>query len=487
MSYRDWGRGEDGPRERQPVVSWDVPADPAPVTPYEHAPDRHRTPSRRRAAERGQREPEDSYLPRWALESGVRRADGGRHAAPDDEVGVGPYRSGGWRTTESTSSWHRVSETSWRETPTIGGAEESEHTGEWTFDRPQEQGYSGRRRAADDPAPGVSSRTGPRRLPSERPRAAWPGAEAAEPVPTGEAARPARQGGWAAEGGPSVDLRESRGATPEAAPPHPPAVDPWDASGVRAWHPTGGTDRWDDHAGAVDRWDRTDGTGQWERYPGAGGWDRTVPPVSGGADASWPGRHDGDEDFWSGDDPWWVAPSGSTPRSSVVPSPAPRPRPAPGQGRADPEGAARGAAPPGVRRQVGAAGPDTGGRRIEDDLLDADAGGPWRPLLYTVACYLVPAVLVFVWLLTLDGQVPAGCVTDVTGGGCASPQSRALGSLAPGLPRFGLALASSLVVALLLRGVGATWRAGTVALAAAVVGGGLSTVMISAITGQPLG
>ncbi|MFG3422217.1 hypothetical protein ACIBTZ_17380 [Micromonospora sp. NPDC049460] len=62
-----------------------------------------------------------------------------------------------------------------------------------------------------------------------------------------------------------------------------------------------------------------------------------------------------------------------------------------------------------------------------------------------------------------------------------------MGSLASGLPRFGLALASSLVVALLLRRVGTTWRSATVALAAAVVGGGLSTVMISAVTGQPIG
>lgn len=71
--------------------------------------------------------------------------------------------------------------------------------------------------------------------------------------------------------------------------------------------------------------------------------------------------------------------------------------------------------------------------------------------------------------------------------GCDSPRARALGSLAAGLPRFGLALASSLVVALLLRRVGTTWRSASVALAAAVVGGGLSTVMISAVTGQPIG
>ncbi|MEV5767333.1 hypothetical protein AB0L34_22600 [Micromonospora sp. NPDC052213] len=50
-----------------------------------------------------------------------------------------------------------------------------------------------------------------------------------------------------------------------------------------------------------------------------------------------------------------------------------------------------------------------------------------------------------------------------------------------------MALASSLVVALLLHRVGTTWRSAAVALAAAVVGGGVSTVMTSAVTGQPIG
>ncbi|MEK8108856.1 hypothetical protein NKG94_36285 [Micromonospora sp. M12] len=60
-------------------------------------------------------------------------------------------------------------------------------------------------------------------------------------------------------------------------------------------------------------------------------------------------------------------------------------------------------------------------------------------------------------------------------------------SLLAGSPRFGLALLSSLVVAALLRRVGTTWRSATIAFAAAVVGGGLSTVLISAVTGQPIG
>ncbi|MCW3840300.1 hypothetical protein ONA70_09340, partial [Micromonospora yasonensis] len=96
MSYRDWGSGEGSPRERQPIAPWDDPGEPFPADRY--ASDRHGTPSRRRAIERGQDEPVYAYLPRWALESGVRRADGGgRHAAPDDDDAVeSPYSDGGW-------------------------------------------------------------------------------------------------------------------------------------------------------------------------------------------------------------------------------------------------------------------------------------------------------------------------------------------------------------------------------------------------------
>jgi hypothetical protein len=126
-------------------------------------------------------------------------------------------------------------------------------------------------------------------------------------------------------------------------------------------------------------------------------------------------------------------------------------------------------------------------RRIENDLLDPDPVGAMRPLVYTVACYVVPAVALFVWLLTLSGQAPAGCVTDLTGGGCDSPRAHAIGSFVAGGPRFGLALVASLVVAVLLRQVGTTWRAASVALASAVVGGGLSTVLISVVTGEPIG
>lgn len=241
---------------------------------------------------------------------------------------------------------------------------------------------------------------------------------------------------------------------------------------------------------AESRWDRTEHTGEWDRFTDTGylepvrdgvdPWDRTAPPVREGwasperAEAFWSGTR------LAGDDPRWMETPTSAPRSPAVAYSAPRPR-------AVPRGRPVAPAGPTLRQRVETIGGGSWGRRLEDDLLDPDPGGPLRPLVYTVACYLVPAVLVVVGLLFLSGQPPAGCVTDITGGGCDSPRTHALDSLVSAAPRFGLALVSSLVVAVLLRQVGTTWRSATVALAAAVVGGGLSTVVISAVTGNPLG
>ncbi|SCL22590.1 hypothetical protein GA0070616_2566 [Micromonospora nigra] len=622
MSYRDWGRGEDGPRPRRSTAPWEDP-DPSPVD--DEPAERFRTPSRRRAIERGQDEPVDEYLPRWALESGVRSADGGgRHAAPDDDDDDlrGRPRYGGRGAVEAANGLRRVGETRWRELPAIGAAPESDHTREWTLDRPQEQGYVGSRRADDDdPVSGVAPRSRPRRQASRRPQVTWSGLDdgaAAADRRTPEVERPTRRSRragaeeesqaapadswaralpaeseadlwrrtgeprpvspepeadpWAAGGARALSSRpeaepwrparkpwavapetafgEDRAAEPEpryrpavdpwerSAEPRAissrPEVDPWDASGVHTWQSADGADRWDrstaadrwdqpdstgqwDRPDSTDRWDRPDSTGQWDqpgstgrwdqpdsagrwhRYSdggvGGGRWEGSEPPRSGGGsgtgDWSWSGRDESDGEFWSGtrlagDDPRWVDAPSSAPRSPAVSYSAPRPHPAPRRSAA-PVPAARDASMAAVRRRLDAAGAGGWNRRLEDDLLDPDEGGPWRPLLYTAACYVLPAMVVFVWLLTLDGQAPAGCVTDISGGGCESPRTRAFGSMLAGLPRFGLAMASSLVVAVLLRRVGTAWRSTTVALAAAVVGGGMSTVMISAVTGQPIG
>ncbi|MET7821652.1 hypothetical protein [Micromonospora zamorensis] len=510
MSYRDWGRGDGSPRERQPTASWGERAASVPVDPYDED-GRYRTSSRRRALDRGQDEPVDAYLPRWALESGVRHADGGgRHAAPDEDERERPTSAAGRRSAEAPSGRGRRSEAGWREQAAIGAGPDSDHTREWTLDRPQDQGYAGRRRAdagEDEPVSGAIQDRRPRRAPAGRPQVIWSGGDLesapSEPVPEPDVSRPTRRSRRAAEDSwsrPAADpwVRGSdRVAEPE--PSYPPAVDPWDASGVHAWPPAAGADVTDlsgqwSAVESVGGWQRSDRTGQWERSAIEDDqWDRTLPPRSDRSVAAegWPARDDG---FWPGtrladDDPRWMDPATSAPRSPVVGYTAPRPRSAPvprgGAPRRRPDRPAVGAAS--VRQRVESAASGAFSRRLEDDLLDPDPGGPFRPLLFTAACYLVPAMLIFVWLLTLDSQAPAGCVTDISGGGCESARSRALESLLAGSPRFGLALVSSLVVAALLRRVGTTWRSATIALAAAVVGGGLSTVLISAVTGQPIG
>ncbi|MFJ1537607.1 hypothetical protein ACIODS_03600 [Micromonospora chalcea] len=569
MRHRDWGSGEDSPRERRPSGSWDEPAGPRRVDSY--APESYRTPSRRRAIERGQDEPVDTYLPRWALESGVSRADGGgRHAAPDDdEIEVEtPSSEGGWRTEAGRRRRERP------EPRAIGAGPLSDHTAEWTMDAPQERGYVGNRRADsdDEPVSGVSPRSRPRRAATRRPQVTWSGLpdsagsgdeEAARDsgrsggrrrstsgsswpppvasdsawsrsaVPGSDRSRPAAsdadwpasaaselrrpasesESGWSrsASSGrsssaasestwsrsvapsspdrarPAADPWQRRRAADREPPEPPPAVDPWDASGVHAWDRSAPGGRWEQ---AERRWDRTEHTGEWDRFTDTGylepvrdevdPWDRTAPPVREG----WASPERA-ESFWSGtrlagDDPRWMETPPSAPRSPAVAYSAPRPRAVPRGRPVAPAGST-------LRRRVETIGGGSWGRRLEDDLLDPDPGGPLRPLVYTVACYMVPAVLLLVGLLFLSGQPPAGCVTDITGGGCDSPRTHALDSLMSAAPRFGLALVSSLVVAVLLRQVGTTWRSATVALAAAVVGGGLSTVVISAVTGNPLG
>ncbi|OKI57913.1 hypothetical protein [Micromonospora sp. CB01531] len=446
MRHRDWGGGEGSPRERQPTSPWDEPAESFPVPSSSAAPEHYRTPSRRRAIERGQQEPVDTYLPQWAVESGVRRADGrGRHAAPDDDDDVEPpYPADGWR---ADVGWRR--EAGRRGLPAIDAGPAGEHTAEWTLDTPQEQGYVGSRRAEsteDEPVSGPAVRSRPRRAQLRRPQVTSGLADST--TSGGEEARSdagrSRRAASESWSRPAVDPWE-RGRSAEPDPVAPPAVDPWDASGVHAWGRSA-TSRWD-QADDADRWDRTEhtgerdrltDTGEWGRYAEVDQWDRTMPPKPVREGWASPEQAKG---FWSG-----TRLAGD-----------------------DPTG-----------------GGGSWHRRTEDNLLDPDTGGPVRSLVYTAACYLMPALLVFVGLLFLDGQAPAGCVTDITGGGCDSPRAHAFASLVAGAPRFGMALLSSLVVAVVLRGFGTTWRPGTVAPAAAAVGG-LPTVMISVVTGQPIG
>jgi hypothetical protein len=151
-----------------------------------------------------------------------------------------------------------------------------------------------------------------------------------------------------------------------------------------------------------------------------------------------------------------------------------------------------GSAYPGAPRRRGAAVPDqrraSGYDVDEDEEFDDEPvpGGYVAAMLYTVLWFAVPMVLWVLWSLTLSGEASANCVDD-TGVPCASERTEALTTLTDNLPRMLGTMVFSILIAAVLRWVSSSWKAATVGFAAAVVGGGLATVGISAITGQPIG
>jgi hypothetical protein len=134
---------------------------------------------------------------------------------------------------------------------------------------------------------------------------------------------------------------------------------------------------------------------------------------------------------------------------------------------------AGGVAGPYERRPVSTL-PDPSGRRNLLDEPDEDfeevTGGPLAAVGYTALWYGVPVVLFVLYMLVLD----------------STQQLHALSTLAGAAPQFGLSLALSMAVAVGLRWASGSWKAASVGLAAAVMGGGLATVLTSAITGNSL-
>ncbi|MFC6019077.1 hypothetical protein ACFP2T_23055 [Plantactinospora solaniradicis] len=278
-----------------------------------------------------------------------------------------------------------------------------------------------------------------------------------------------------------------------------------------------GVGRRRDRSTDTSRWDRFTDTTEWRNGELAGLADSGAAGEAGRTGAD---RGDG---FWSGtrlagDDPRWMGIPDSAPRSPAIAYPPPT-RPAaparrrqgeptpPTRRRAEPVSAGTRAGATVSPRRAGGPEPVTGrrsaagrrptsssprrqasplSRRLEDDLLDPRPSGPLTAVLYTAAWYGVAVLAVFVWVLTLDASVPADCVPGASGG-CESERGQAMAALLDGVPRFAAALGTGLVVAALMRWFNRTWRAVTVGLAASVVGGGLSTVLFSVISGRPLG
>ncbi|WJK33277.1 hypothetical protein [Solwaraspora sp. WMMA2065] len=242
-------------------------------------------------------------------------------------------------------------------------------------------------------------------------------------------------------------------------------------------------DSWREIGDQTDQWHRGDDPESWPAGSRTGARKRRAAEVGDVADVlppvdPWPQVEPGREGtFWSGtrlaaDDPRWVETPASAPRSPIALPSAPRSRVLPEQ-RPRPR-----YEPPSQRRLT---------YRIDDELIDADQGGYLSSLLYTAAWYALPVVAFLIWSLTLDGTPATNdCVLGVDGD-CLSARAQAINSLLAAAPAFAYALMISLVLAVTIRWVSGTWRASSVGLAAAVIGGGMSTVLASAITGQPIG
>ncbi|SDT73805.1 pentapeptide repeat-containing protein [Actinoplanes derwentensis] len=106
----------------------------------------------------------------------------------------------------------------------------------------------------------------------------------------------------------------------------------------------------------------------------------------------------------------------------------------------------------------------------DDDEEEEETGSPLAAVGYTAVWYGIPVVLFGVGILLLD----------------SGQRTNALNTLTDAAPGFGIALVVSMMLAYGLRSITTAWKSASVGLAAAVVGGGLATVLSSAISGNSL-
>lgn len=100
----------------------------------------------------------------------------------------------------------------------------------------------------------------------------------------------------------------------------------------------------------------------------------------------------------------------------------------------------------------------------------------WMALVWTLAWYAVPLVILLVRAVFLSGSPDAACLASGVAS-CSSPRAEALGSLISNAPVWCFALGAGIMLALVLRWASETWRAITIGFCAAVVSGGAITVL----------
>ena len=117
----------------------------------------------------------------------------------------------------------------------------------------------------------------------------------------------------------------------------------------------------------------------------------------------------------------------------------------------------------------------------DDSLDDPENRNYLASMLATLAWYALPLLAYLGWAVMLSGEPPGDCL-DALGAPCVAPRMEALGNLGNSVPQVCVAMALSIVVAMLLRWATVGWRALTVGFAAAVVGAGTTTVVFSVLT-----
>ncbi|WP_173077902.1 hypothetical protein [Phytohabitans rumicis] len=384
----------------------------------------------------------------------------------------------GWTPGASTSEWTREAYTGeWsREEPSGEWSSRGAHTGEWKRpasweDTGRDDTRGGRRRREAEPS------TGRRALPDWRELPA----PADDPPPPQEPAEPRRRdrftdtSEWVApRDEQATEERSERSAgRPDWAVGRDPAPS---ARRRRSWQDQI-EPRWPNGRGEESTARLSDDDPRWVGIPSS------APRSPAVAYPDDPPERDEPEDFrerrsassFRTDPGRYRSPEPrypEEPRYGEEPRPAARPRyreetssrtAATGWQRpVAPSSRQRPASAPSIRRRPSA-------EEMDDDFAERTPGGVLAAVLATLGWYAVPLVLFVVYTLF------------------QSDNSLALGSLSGSATRFAAALAISLIVAVLLRWVSTSWRSVSVGLAAAVVGGGLSTVLLSAISGQPIG
>ena len=120
----------------------------------------------------------------------------------------------------------------------------------------------------------------------------------------------------------------------------------------------------------------------------------------------------------------------------------------------------------------------------EDEEDEPDQGRLYiSSFISTALWYLVPVAIWAGYALTMSTDPRPGC-TNAFGLPCPAPRDEALGTLMNTVPQIAVAMALSIVFAMLLGRVTRGWRAFAIGFASAVLGAGVATVGFAVLATQ---